>query len=261
MAIVMYPDIYFTPEYQDLFKDTEFGGIPCVFESSGIDYRFYKRPIEGTPYYDIVSPYGYSGPIEDPILSSHWGLYLEYFHEYCLRENIIAEFARLHPFIHRGPNPPGTRGNVSILYEHEIYYIDLTQSLDDIWKGFDKGCKSAIKKQAKDLFYLVLDPLPWLSAYRNSPNYQFHDLFFIKLFSLNGYNFIGAQSQQNQSVVGAVLLKYGDYCHYFLSAGHDGTNLILWESIKWAKYSGCKIFNLGGGNNISGPCWGLPATY
>ena len=59
-----YPDVGFSSEYQELFKNTAFGGEPYQITSAGIDYRFYKRRINGTPYFDIVSPYGYSGPVD-----------------------------------------------------------------------------------------------------------------------------------------------------------------------------------------------------
>jgi len=175
-----YPDIFFTEEYQQLFKDTEFGGIPEQFTCAGIDYRFYKRPIPDTPYFDIVSPYGYSGPVaitlkpEETIFES-WYQYSSNFNEYCKANNIIAEFARLHSwetpvFI----NMPHYCRN-----EHDIYDIDLTRSYSDIWAGFDKSCKSSIRQQEKNN-YLHFDNNRldgWYSYFEKSPNYKFGKSF------------------------------------------------------------------------------------
>ena len=137
-----YPDIFFTQEYQELFKKTAFGGEPCHFAYAGIDYRFYKRAIEGTPYFDIVSPYGYSGPVAVES-GRNWVEFLSGFHSHCLSQNIIAEFARLHPFI-------GNDAPFSPYYEREIYYIGLNDSDGAIWHHFDKGCKSAIGKAQRE---------------------------------------------------------------------------------------------------------------
>ena len=233
-----YPDIFFTPEYQELFKDTEFGGEPCHFACAGIDYRFYKRAIEGTPYFDIVSPYGYSGPIA-LMADAQWIIFLDAFHDYCLEDNIVAEFARLHPFI-------GTNIWLSPYYERDIYYIGLVDSREQIWHNFDKGCKSAVKKAQREFGFAqflggISDEFP--CQYQSQSLYHFDYEFFDKARRLlAGYivTFTAGESL-------ALFLIYGDYCHYFLSAGHGAANLILWEAIQWAKAQGCKLFNLGGG--------------
>lgn len=244
-----YPDIYFTAEYQDLFKDTTFGGEPCHVNFSGIDYRFYRRPIEGTPYHDIVSPYGYSGPvaISPKMPEVGWIIFADKFEAYCQQNNIIAEFARLHPFIEQTiKHVNGIDGLIQ--YEHDIYYIDLTQSLDQIWKGFDKGCKSTIKKQQREQPIVKWSPnVPseFISTYNQtmlkdhaSLSYYFDLEFWKKLSKISQFIQIGTG--------GAILFKYGDYCSYFL-AGGGNQNIILWKVIKWAQMMGCKILNLGGG--------------
>lgn len=248
-----YPDIFFTAEYQDLFQDTAFGGEPYQFTCAGIDYRFYKRPIEGTPYFDIVSPYGYSGPIE--IENANWDAFLEAFSEYCEGCNIIAEFARLNPFQNQQlhwQSLNGNRINVAYdrltcgkpyVYEHEIYYIDLTQSEKEIWKGFDKGCKSAIKKnvelacptQFKRLYERTMDRLCADKAYYFTPR------FWDRLDKMS----------LTITVPGAiaVLLLKKPYAHYFLSANEfDGNvNRLIWEAILTCKSAGYEIYNIGGG--------------
>ena len=243
----VYPDIFFTEQYSELFKDTAFGGKPCHFNFAGIDYRFYKRPIPGTPYFDIVSPYGYSGPLELEEFAD-WDKYIPEFSRYCEREHIIAEFARLNPFIMSW----GTH------YEHEIYYIDLTQPETQIWKGFDKGCRSSLKGAGRNNLALRQETnlLDFVNLYQQTmkrdnakPSYYFNEPFWVKLWRL-GY-FISVVDEQGVIKSSGCFLVYGDYCHYFLSASTGdsvgATNLLLWEAIKWAKFQDCKIFNLGGG--------------
>ncbi len=246
-----YPDIFFTPEYQELFEDTAFGGELCHFSCAGIDYRFYKRPIEGTPYFDIVSPYGYSGPVREANIG-WWPVFLTVFCNYCMPNSIIAGFARLHPFIknHKYLEP------ACLKYEHDIFYIDLTQNEGDIWKGFDKGCKSAIKKAQKKLLVSITDNVSpsFLKLYTEtmkrdnaSKGYYFNRDFYLKLDTLKPV------CVEVNDLSSALMLVYGDYAHYFLSGssmdsrGSGAGNLVLYELIKIAKAKGCKVFNLGGG--------------
>ncbi len=253
MQELTYPDIFFTPLYQDLFKDTEFGGEPCHFSAYGIDYRFYKRPIEGTKYFDIVSPYGYSGPVMLFNNADYAYRTLEFFRAfdgYCKDNNIVAEFSRLHPFI-------ANHFWKEVHYEHDVYYVDLMQSEDEIWRGFDKGCKSAIKQAQRKGYTWGREPnlRAFVDLYYNTmtkdsaaPPYYFNDGFWTKLNRLG--EFMRVLNEEGEPVAIACFLTYGDYCHYFLSASDrssGGTNLLLWETMKWAKSIGCKVFNLGGG--------------
>ncbi len=255
-----YPDVFFTPEYSELFKDTAFGGEPCHFNVAGIDYRFYKRPIEGTPYFDIVSPYGYSGPVIMDATVAFLGLveYTQKLIQYFEEHNIITEFARLHPFINRDIDLFSHSPNTPYHYEHEIFYIDLTKSEDEIWKGFDKGCRSAIKKSIHNGMESrqnqKLDGLARLydrtmREHGTKQEYFFKSAFWHEFYGIaSSFQIIDTEDDIKAA---ACFLKYGDYCHYFLSASNGdnsgATNLLIWEAVKWAKAQGCKIFNLGGG--------------
>jgi len=252
----IYKDIGFTPEYSELFKDTAFGGEPCVFESSGIEYRFYKRPIEGTPYCDIVSPYGYSGPVRIHYYELNQTAddydYLSAFHKFCIKENIVAEFARLHPFLenHRSLEPE------SVVQSGEVYYVDFTKPFE-----FDKGCKSAIRKAEKAgcMFYLSENSYDWTDFEKRyaftmgrdgaSNKYLFTPSFWARLETMSEAHLFGVQFQK-KTIAGCVILTYGDYAHYFLAAAERNSgagNFVLFEAISWAKEAGYKIFNLGGG--------------
>ncbi len=234
------PDIYFTPEYQELFKDTAFGGEPCHFSAAGVDYRFYRRPIAGTPYLDIVSPYGYSGPVINNN-KGYWHTFAAAFMNYCEGYGVIAEFARLNPYIVQ-TLPYGEHH-----YEHDIFYIDLTKSENEIWKGFDKGCRSAIKDEnvvfAHGVPQLVRRFYEFRMSQLKADGYEFDELFFNKLSSMDC---VACFYNEN---AGIIILRYGDYAHYFLSGSikPGQTNSLVWNAIKWAKAQGCKIFNLGGG--------------
>ena len=246
-----YPDIFFTAEYQELFKETAFGGEPCHFAFAGMDYRFYKRLIEGTSYFDIVSPYGYSGPIR---MGEADITYLAQFHQYCLENNIVAEFARLHPFLENHMYLESD----SIRHEHKVYYIDLAQSLEQIWEGYDKGCKSAIKKAHRNLIVIETQSSQVLAEF-NGLYYQTMTrlgaeagyIFNCQKFPLGKWVNLVCALENEKMIAGALILYCGDYAHYFLSASLPNnlgaTNMVIDRAIIWAGAKGCKVFNLGGG--------------
>src|SRR5690625_540875 len=104
-------DIYFEENYGKLYEEHE-QGISEVFEyeSSNGTVRtvFIKREIptlvEGEKYYDIVTPYGYGGPVITKLTdgASKEDLVKEFmaeFNTYCLENNIVSEFVRFHPIL------------------------------------------------------------------------------------------------------------------------------------------------------------------
>lgn len=245
-----YPDIFFTPEYAQLFENTGFGGKLEKFRYGMTDYNFYVRSIPNTEYCDIVSPYGYSGPLNPS------PEYVRIFHEWCVENNIVSEFARLHPFIenHKGLEPE------CVFQNGEVAYIDLTQPFQ-----FDKGCKSAIKKAQNTGVTVanVHDPTTFNYLYgqtmkRNlaEDDYFFGGKFFPHLIYMTGaWMFLA--DYQDAPVSAIIILFHGDYAHYFLAGSDErylklgANNLLLSEAIQWAKEQGCKIFNLGGGKDDS----------
>lgn len=241
-------DIFFTPEYGRVMGPTGLGGEHHTITFGHSSYCFHKRPIKWTKYFDIVSPYGYSGPLNvTPEFLAH-------FHQYCLDNNIVAEFARLHPFIENHLNLDAAKIG-------EVYYLDLTKPLD-----FDKGCKSSIKKALKSGITVVQDErqsdtfamLYYQTMDRNRASFDYHfpisviDNFFKVLKGKLFCAYYG-----NKMVAGIIILTHGEYAHYFLAGSDTGYlkmcpgNLLLSEAITWSKNNGYRIFNLGGGKDDS----------
>ena len=99
-------DIYFESEYGKLCELVDEGTCEeFVLESEFgmVRNMFIKRPapyiLEGTQYFDIVTPYGYGGPLiysatdKEALLKE----YEEKFARYCEDNGIICEFVRYHP--------------------------------------------------------------------------------------------------------------------------------------------------------------------
>ena len=103
-----FPDVYYNPDYCKLYEESE-NGVCETFEYSDengcVVNVFIKRPvpwmIDGVQYFDIVTPYGYGGPlvIHSTNKQKLIKAFLENWMEYCKKENIVCEFVRFHPLL------------------------------------------------------------------------------------------------------------------------------------------------------------------
>lgn len=284
-------DVYFLPEYAMLFEAAEgevrraFGGEASLFfcgnNSNYIVYPFFKRRISELPFShllpeeaqdwcDIVSPYGYSGPlpyITDPLLEDRlWGRFIEEFHDYCLENEIVAEFARLHPYI-ANHLPVQKLASTDVKKRASIVYIELEQDEAFIRKNMSRGKKSSISKATRngvkvfrskaeeDIYTFYQLYTATMQRNRAKEAYFFPRQFFRNLFLLLEDNAELLSACYNDQVIAAMLLlSNGNYIHYYLGGSDSDfqflrpNDLLFYKAILWAKAQGHKIFNLGGGN-------------
>lgn len=145
-------DIYFRSEYGKMCEEIE-GGNCEIFEFSSKNGRirnmFIKRAIpilvEGKQYYDIITPYGYGGPIVLSTDGNKDELLREYdlaFQEYCIEQDIVSEFVRFHPIY-----------NNAMDFQH-IYNVEKIRNTigtnlclkDPIAEEFGKSCRKNIRR-------------------------------------------------------------------------------------------------------------------
>ena len=132
-------DIYFNPEYGKLCELVD-GGKWAEYSlstSSGkITNSFIMRPapwlLDGKQYYDIVTPYGYGGPIIHEA-SDKPRLLMEYqrrFKEYCIENAIVCEFIRFHPIF---KNYEDFDGIYDVVYSrHTVGTVDQPRSMSHV---------------------------------------------------------------------------------------------------------------------------------
>lgn len=147
-------DFYHTWDYHMLSKDNGEGEpelFTLVQDESIIALPLLKREIKDKSGavigFDYTSAYGYVGPIfkgkiTDPLLE----LFKQKFKQYCLDNNIVSVFSRLHPTIEQNEllNQIGNVENTSVTIQ-----IDLTQTLVEQKRHYRKSNKSEINKLRK----------------------------------------------------------------------------------------------------------------
>ncbi len=269
-------DVYFFPEYTwaTRFMENEgraFVALLIQDKKNFIIYPFYKKAIKlissssnTNSWYDISSPYGYTGPLihaDDGMAAIFYGK----LYEWCNKENIVTEFVRFNPFLKNHIKARMSKFS-KIETNSQVIYVTLSKALEDIVGGFSsqhkRNLKIALKsdltfKKVEDdgslkkfirLYYHTMERVGARSYYFFSHEY------FKELKNLLKENFhLFAVSYSDRPVAMTICLGYKDKLHYHLGASDTKflnlkpNNFIFFKIIEWAKTHNFKIFNFGGG--------------
>ena len=267
-------DIHYEPGYYRVFEGNDQALLfVCRQDSEFVVYPFLLRKVDhggeitaGENYFDITSPYGYGGPLASPgadqqNLKSFW----QSFGQFCRDSKIITEFIRFHPLIH---NHEQAAGYVEPERNSSVVFIDLSQTEERIWSGYDYSCRKNIKKAARSGVTVIIDHTPrffsdFSTIYRHTMDrnnssdfYYFPDSFFDKIHRFLDGNYLYAHAFLEGKLISTELLLYSrTFIHSFLGGTlaeyfpFRPNNLLKHEVILWAKRKGIGYFILGGGRN------------
>ncbi len=141
-------DIYYLADYVNLYKNKVCDPQCFIFKSQEniFFYPYIKRSIPKTKYYDIVTPYGYGGPITKNDDKEFSLTALNNFSDYIRENNIICEQIKFHPLLK----------NYQLLNKLNFYKIykacdtvtiDCSNEIDFMWSEiYKKSNKEKIKK-------------------------------------------------------------------------------------------------------------------
>lgn len=274
-------DVYFWKTFCQAFAQYE-GCVAHMFclrrGESVIIYPFFLRRIAALPilqapaawneYYDVVSPYGYCGPLakvangSDREMRQLWSDFLEAFHAYCVEHKIVCEFARLHPLLKNHLHLDHTNG---LEWRGSVVTIDLQQSDEAIWRGFSKENRKKIGRARARIKVKQIDTPAGIQLFtrlyhQTMRRVHAHDWYFFPEAWLTELH---ARLSEHLSlflacagenvVAGASVFHANGLVNNFLSAsdadcGHLApNNLLFYEIIRWAKRRGYRWYNLGGG--------------
>lgn len=265
-------DIYFQPEYGKLYEQIE-GGVCEAFEykydAGTIRNMYIKRPvpwlIDGIQYYDVITPYGYGGPvIIDGNASS--GLLAGYYaawSAYCHENGIVAEFIRFHLFDNtdlRNTFP----GEIVHISDNVVRRLDDT--MDVMWMEFEHKVRKNVKKAQSNGLTVTIDGTgtelsEFLNIYystmeRNNAKdyYYFNRAYFQSIINTLPGRFMFFHVWKDDTIVSTELVLCSDkYVYSFLGGTMDEyysmrpNDLLKYEIIKWGKETRHIAFILGGG--------------
>jgi len=262
-------DPYFNPYYVlgDAARDPSLEPVFFIYQNSGevFYHGFHLGKIEGSPYFDIQSPYAYGGPVAstgDPdFLALAWQDYLSW----CRDNHILAEFVRFHPRLENWRYYPGeTR------YMRETVWIGL--QTDGLFLSYSPRVRTAVRKALKNRLRVE-----WV----NTPDgyIMFNDMYTRAMRRLNadqfyffppGY-FHKLQKWDNcrlafcfrggDILAAALFLQEAHIMEYHLAAStaegnkYNAGSLILDRAAATGRELGCRYLHLGGGtdNRVDNP--------
>ena len=277
-------DIFFYYEYFEIYKTNYNVDLEAVYwedENVIIFFPHLVRNIKNIPlfkelkedYYDLTTPYGYGGPVvkikvdkENKIKESIKKFKLEYY-KYALSRNYVCEFIRFHPILE---NHKYFCEIFNVEYINDIVYIDLTQSLDEIWKNMNNLTKRSIKKSQKfcPIVQIVTSPedihiKDFLNLYYKTMDrhgaekkYYFGKQFILDHLRKLGGIFILVKDIKNITASIALFVGSKENLYYHLGATNyeiakkykiSPLRLVLWVAIKYAKEKNFRHLILGGG--------------
>lgn len=265
-------DLYFDPNYAKIYHDIDGDYDTFVYQCDygKITNTFILRKIpwmiDDQTFYDIVTPYGYGGPLAENVtdIAKLMYAYKIAFAEYCKSKNIICEFIRFHLF-----------DNIRV---RENYYGETFHSLDNvvvdtsgdfeqkIWKGYEHKVRKNVKKAIKNNLQIVIENNlnnldDFLSVYYDTMNrnhageyYYFGRKYFEDIARFLPDNYIYFHVFKDGKIASTELVLYSDrYAYSFLGGTFTEyyelrpNDFLKNEIIKWCNRNGRKKFILGGG--------------
>lgn len=271
-----YPDIYFEPDYAELYETEENRAVEYRFECEYgfITNLFLKRQIDiklpdEVQYYDLVTPYGYGGPV------IHWTndkekliqAYMDDFGRYTEKEHIIAEFVRFHPILGNGVD---FKEVYKSIFDRKTVGTNLTYD-DVVAKEFSKHKRKDIRKALKNpeiryevtenpstlqdflkIYYSTMDRDKADDYYYFKPDYFQTMLEKFREHITAGRVFLG-----DQLIAMGVYFRYGKYLHAHLSGtlseylDYSPANILKYALAVYGHENGYEVIHYGGGTSRS----------
>lgn len=278
ILVIVMRDLYFEPAYGKLYEKIENGICENFsFESNlgKIDHMFIKRKIpmavNGRTYFDIVTPYGYGGPLVIKCAEGRKNeLVNEFekaFQKYCKYNNIVSEFVRFHPIVDNSEdfqsiynieNIRSTIGTNIHDYENPIDSEFSRSAIKIIRKATNLGLQFKITEKPdtlnsfKEIYYSTMN--------RNgaSEYYYFDDDYFNRCLESFKNNIILVEVLVEDKVIAAgFYFVYGKIIHAHLSGtlkeylSYSPAYIIKYATAIWAKEHDIALIHYGGGKSNS----------
>ena len=274
-----YPDIYFEPDYARLYETESSKAVEYEYENDlGIVTNlFLKRKIDimlpdGAQYYDIITPYGYGGPLIHELARPEdkeklVAAYMADFREYARRNRIVTEFVRFHPIIGNGVD---FRDAYHSLFDRKTVGTNLTYD-DVIGMEFAKHKQRDIRRILKnpDISYEV-DESPaglddFIEVYFSTMDrdqaddyYYFGPDYFRNILEwFPGHIVTGKVYLRDKLIAMGVYFRYGKYLHAHLSGTiseyleYSPAYILKYALALYGHEKGYEVIHYGGGTSRS----------
>lgn len=269
------PDIYFDPRYGktcELIEAGEAKTFEYASEQGRIAHQFIRRPIDvpvdGETWYDLVTPYGYGGPLILSCTGDREALVRGFetaFAAYCRENRIVSEFIRFHPLL---GNALDFRDVYDVIYSRHTVATNLGDYEDPFMAEFSKSCRKSVRRaQAQGIEYEIVErpasldgfiPIYYETMDRNRAErfYYFGKDYFDRCLELFRDNIVLVNARLAGKVVAAELyFVWAPYIHSHLAGTLDRyldmspDYVIMYGIMEWGKARGYRYIHTGGGTS------------
>lgn len=259
---INYPDIYFTPEYGKACEYSD-NAIWEICQYKDLMYVYFKREyIFGkNTYYDLLTPYGYSGYYFEN--QETFDEFIPLFREEANKRNYLTEVVRQNPYLNV---------NISKFYEvissRKIFYVKLNEfntfdnylkyTHSDNRRGYNISVKKKLIFKIEEFNRINLDN--FVTIYNStminlnsSKYYFFNKEYYEEFFNLKDKLFFANVSIDDKLIASCIIFKYGKLLHYHLGGSYleyrnlRPNNLIHSSVIKYGIENNYEKYILGGG--------------
>ena len=276
---ILLQDVFFLPQYLEAYENENRGEALCALiieNHSFILYPFMKSKvpfdstiIDGKDYYDIQSPYGYSGPLVNnegnnpQFLENAWKL----FDNWCIQNDIVSEFCRFHPLL---------ENNIFSKIHLDIYFNRLTIAMDlisyekNIWnESFYLNHRGMVRKAMREEYKFCKEKfttnIKWFTEKYNETQKAlnaetetyFSEQYFNTLDKLNERIWLGVLKKNDKPITAVVVIEGNQFAYlhlmaYFNEGPSKGmVNYLYHEVALECEKNGKKLLQVGGGKTSS----------
>lgn len=267
-------DIFFEPGYGKLYEKIE-GGVCEAYEFShplgSVMHLFIKRQvpilIDGQKYYDIVTPYGYGGPVitcsRENDKAELVQAFKEAFQQFCDAHNIVGEFVRFHPVF---GNASDFKDCYDVEFMRKTVGTNLKDYADPVQEEFSKSTRKAIRHALRlgIEYRITVNPenldkfaeLYHINMERVHADmfYYFDKAYFDRILHYFGEHVVLVEAIFEGEVIGAEMhFVYNKMIHTHLSGTLEGFHhlspvyVMTYAIAIWGKEQGMELIHAGGG--------------
>lgn len=267
-------DIFFEPDYGKLYEEIE-GGVCEAYEFShplgSVTHLFIKRQapilVDGKKYYDIVTPYGYGGPLitcsTEHDKAELVRAFKDAFQQYCDANHIVGEFVRFHPVF---GNAEDFKECYDVEYTRKTVGTNLKDYDDPVQEEFSKSTRKAIRHALRlgIEYRITVNPEnldKFIELYHINMErvhadrfYYFDKAYFDRILHCFGENVVLVEALFEGEVIGAEMhFTYNNLIHTHLSGTLEDYHhlspvyVMTYAIVLWGKEHGMELIHAGGG--------------
>lgn len=230
---IVFPDIYFSYQYGEACEFSDNANWECCLYKD-LMYVYLKKEVEynGIIYYELITPYGYSGYNYNN--KETYKDFINLFRNEAKKKNYISEILRQNPYLNI------TITDYDIMKQKKIYSIE-NDNYDNYFLSLKRNARNKMRRALKNgltFHYKKMEKgnLNNSSIFRKLYNntmekvkstkyYYFNDKYFNKLEDLDSY--IIYIKNKDETIIGSsIIFKYNSFIHYHLSCNDNSFSCI-----------------------------------